>query len=82
VEIHRIAGLHANFMQEPYVASLAGQLGAVLEKARMPSNLHQQPLPHVSDVRSESFGYRLPSILRPVPRFVQALITAIFRVEL
>jgi len=82
VEIHRIAGLHANFIQEPYVASVAKQLGAALEKVRIPSKLHQEPLPNVSNVGKESSVYRLPGLLRPVPRFVQALITAIFRVEL
>ena len=82
VEVHRIAGLHANFMHEPYVASLARQLRATLERARMPSNLRQHSPSEVSDVRDEFLGYRLPWILRPVPRFLQALITAIFRVEL
>jgi len=69
-------------MHEPYVASLARQLRATLERARMPSNLRQHSPSEVSDVRDEFLGYRLPWILRPVPRFLQALITAIFRVEL
>ncbi len=78
VEIYVVDGVHEDFMVEPYVSSLAGQLRIALERSRAPSNVRQPSLENVSSVHGRPLDSRLPWLIRPIPRFVQTLITAIF----
>ncbi|HEY1374737.1 MAG TPA: amino acid adenylation domain-containing protein [Candidatus Binatia bacterium] len=78
VEIYPVDGVHEDFMVEPHVSCLARQMRIALEKSRTPSNLRNPTLDDVSRVHRRSVDSRLPWPLRPIPRFVQTLITAIF----
>jgi thioesterase domain-containing protein/acyl carrier protein len=78
VEIYAVNGVHEDFMQEPYVSSLADRMRVALEKSRTPSGARRPNVEDVSTVHGRSFDSRLPWPLRPIPRFVQTLITAIF----
>jgi len=52
VEIYSVDGQHMNFLQEPYVRSVATQLRIALEKSRNRAGMRPQPRPHTSAGRN------------------------------
>lgn len=62
VEIYEIDGVHMNFLQEPYVRSVATQLRIALEKSRNRAGIRPQGRPRVAG-RNASLdpGYSQPS---------------------
>jgi thioesterase domain-containing protein/acyl carrier protein len=61
VEIYQIDGRHMDFLQEPYVRSLATQLRIALEKSRNRMGIRPQLLTRVPAGRSLEAAYSSPS---------------------